>query len=486
MDNPTIYESDPNLFNAILKDDHTLANEIHSHSKHLFTSQLFSKLLEVSYGKGALFVLEKLENPIISRRDLERAFESDFVAIFKFIGENKILVFDFNVDFWMLKLSVKKGSQEVFEYFIRLGCGLNSELKDILIKTIMKYGRISMLKFLIEEGLGINESLMELACESSRVDIVTHILSLTAFDDISHFIRHTSSLDIVKILVNLGADICFDNDDLFLRAVVDKKIDIIKFCLENGTDLTKPNHFMKIACTMGSDEICKILIDNGCQINCDLTMLMINAIASHEEIYFLLDRMRTEPIMESTLQSHILRSLEHKNHTIFKHLITNNMEYFEVEKYNLIADIIGTEDTTALIEFILSLGFEFDLDILVDIAAYLDNFPVLIFLHKLGGDLLIDDFYVLRMASHNGNLSMVKYLMELGADQTLDPRPDPLDYRNMPNAVLSSIINGNFEIFQYFYSKINSGNEFWLGILKKARELPRFNVVHFLENEGFR
>lgn len=179
---------------------------------------------------------------------------------------------NFNDDYILKKASLN-GSFEIVELLIENGANIHAENEKALILA-SRYRRTKILKLLIDNGSNIhidNDYPLRYASKDGYIEIVEILIingaNIHSEDDQAlKWAANNNRLDVVKLLINYGSNI---NDGSFLIVPSMKGyFEIVKILIENGANIHYNNDTaLKIASLYGHLKIVKLLIENGAKIN---------------------------------------------------------------------------------------------------------------------------------------------------------------------------------------------------------------------------
>ena len=128
--------------------------------------------------------------------------------------------------------SVQDGNMKNVKEFIESGGNINeytSSGATLIIYTII-YNKLDILQYLVEKGATVDSSDLVLAVENGRTKIMEHLLKNCPNIDVNYADEKGNTILISAI----------DMPNCFLRG--DDHIDIIKCLIENGADVNKKNN----------------------------------------------------------------------------------------------------------------------------------------------------------------------------------------------------------------------------------------------------
>lgn len=284
-------------------------------------------------------------------------------------------------------------THDLFKFIFRnnyfdMFLAINYDIFDIhyhddyaLFKSI-KENQIEIVKFLIEKGADINSrdiSAFNWACINGYFEIAKLLIEKGVDihrreDEVFRFSCECGQVNIAKLLIDNGANIHSQNDYALFYSCENDHIETVKFLIKNGANVHSLNdRELKALYENGSVKMIKILIKNGA--NCDI------------------------------IDKYLLKTFIHKNIEIVKLLIE---KYPNFSKHFPFLCLNGYYE---LVEFFI----------------------------KKGGDFHIQDDNGLIYASCNGHLKIVKILIENGVD---------IHVQN-DSALICACKNNQFEIVKF-------------------------------------
>ena len=136
-----------------------------------------------------------------------------------------------NLGIYLALKSVQDGHLQNVKNFVEIGGNINEEVSGTtLIIYAIVYNKLDILQYLIENGATTNSLDLVLAVENGRTKIMEHLLKNCPNIDVNYADEKGNTILISAI----------DMPNCFLRG--DDHIDIIKCLIENGADVNKKNN----------------------------------------------------------------------------------------------------------------------------------------------------------------------------------------------------------------------------------------------------
>jgi hypothetical protein len=123
---------------------------------------------------------------------------------------------------------------------------------------------MEMVRYLIENGK-IENFTSEWVSGINNLEVLKYLSKLYHFDaeDYTKILSNNiDSLEIVKYLVENGADINYNDRESLRSAIYNDNFEIVKFLVEKGADVNA-NRVLELAAENGNYEIVKFLVENG-------------------------------------------------------------------------------------------------------------------------------------------------------------------------------------------------------------------------------
>lgn len=172
-----------------------------------------------------------------------------------------------------------RGHLPIVDLLVRNGANIHA-MSDWALYGACCFGQVKTAEFFLRRGIKIDDECLRIASEKGHKDVVKLLISfeIAIFPE-EKLIKNTvlktktlidackgGSLEVVKLLLENGANIHAYGDEALLTAVVNKHIEIIKFLLENGANVYSNiplwglGAYANIVCVAPTDEIVDILI----------------------------------------------------------------------------------------------------------------------------------------------------------------------------------------------------------------------------------
>lgn len=179
---------------------------------------------------------------------LQHAVEHSKLDIVKYLI-NKGVKIDYFMPY-ILSHAAEKGNVELFKYLVKHGYKQNLEGEYILAHAAF-YGKIDLVKYLLSVG----------APDISKNNALIHAVK-------SKNILEETQIEIVKALLNNGANIHHNNDLALKTASSNDNLEVVKYLVENGANTT---NVLNNALETGNLILVKYLVEHGAKTTNTLT-----------------------------------------------------------------------------------------------------------------------------------------------------------------------------------------------------------------------
>lgn len=156
------------------------------------------------------------------------------------------------------------------KFFLNKDLLFNISYNDAFIFCCCKFDKIEPLKLLLEKGADIHTGggyPLEVASTYGCIQVVNFLLDYgmkSAFDRSLCVAANEGHTEIVKVLLDNGANIHVGDDNPLFRACSNGKFNTVKLLLEKGADLhAKKECCLYTACMGGHYEIAEFLLEKG-------------------------------------------------------------------------------------------------------------------------------------------------------------------------------------------------------------------------------
>jgi ankyrin repeat protein len=210
------------------------------------------------------------------------ALELDFPELLNLCHSNKTLntKLCLNKNLWIKKLSHDFGfyydgktAKESPDIYYKL-LYKNQNKLDLQLINAAKLGYFDIVKYLVDKGANIHaydENSLILASDGGHLDVVKYLVDNGAdvnagYGDALIYASRNGHLDVVKYLAEMGADIHAEHDSALSFASGEGHLDVVKFLVERGADVnTAEGYPLKAAKERGHTDVVKFLQDKGAE-----------------------------------------------------------------------------------------------------------------------------------------------------------------------------------------------------------------------------
>ena len=251
------------------------------------------------------------------------------------------------------------------------------------------------------------------------------------------------NLEIVKVLIQSGADIHAQDDKALSLSSLSGHLEIVKYLIENGADIHR-SAALFMSSIRGHLEVVKYLIQNGADIHAyNDEALVISSKNGHLEI--------VKYLIENGADIHADND---------KALVMSSKDgHLEIVKYLIEKGVdIHAQDDRALI-----------------LSSQNGHLEIVKYLIENGADIHADNDKALVMSSKNGRLRVVKYLIENGANIHADN----------DKAIMMSSKKGRLRVVKYLVENGANPN-IGLRYSKKNSTIYNFLKKYRKDNEEFK
>ena len=229
-------------------------------------------------------------------------------------------------------------------------------------------------------------------------------------------------------------------EDKLLNAVKNDELDLVKYLVSQGADVTANDNEAIISAAEGNHlAIVKYLVSKGADVTADDNEVLLHAVANEN---LALVKYLVSQGADVTAQNNaaIIDATEYKNLDIVKYLVSQGATQDIKDEYLINAIIY---EDIQLIKILVSQGVDIHkYDILI-YAIESENLEILKYLVSQGLDVTANDNKAIIRAAEDNNLDLVKYLVSQGADVTAQNN----------KAIKDAIKYNNLDIMEFLVSK---------------------------------
>jgi ankyrin repeat protein len=134
-----------------------------------------------------------------------------------------------------------------------------AEMQDKALATACWYGNVGVVRLFLDRGADVN------------VDIVDDMDLFTVEETLLMIAVQNNWFELVKLLLDNGADVHAQDDDALLQAVHNHNIPIARLLLDNGADVSARDEDPLSFATESEDlDMVKLLVDRGADIHLEV------------------------------------------------------------------------------------------------------------------------------------------------------------------------------------------------------------------------
>lgn len=262
---------------------------------------------------------------------------------------------------------------EILKICLENGVNINRKKSHILIDAI-RYDNLQIINFLIDNGINIHsgdDSALIYACKNNYVQSVELLLVLGCKADTQnnqpiyiicdyHNKQKKINIDIVKLLVNHGANPFSHSNKLLQKACEIEDFELVKYLISIGANCAEPNN-KPISLAFANKEnyeLKKILLDNGASPNVTNDTKMHLLTGSHASYPCnLLER----SLLHCDIESCKLLISYGADINLCLNLINNrNKIHYDFHKYDFCGGINYAEKKKKIVALFLECGLDID------------------------------------------------------------------------------------------------------------------------------
>uniref|UniRef100_A0A6G6AB27 Ankyrin repeat-containing protein n=1 Tax=Borely moumouvirus TaxID=2712067 RepID=A0A6G6AB27_9VIRU len=175
-----------------------------------------------------------------------------------------------------LKWACENGVLNVVKYLVDYGIDICH--RNHALDIACEYGHIDIIKYLIENDTNVKNSALFNASINGHLGVVIYLTDygLKINEEMFDFICATGQIEIIKYIINNGTDISMYTQTL-KRSIACGKLEVIKYLVENYVSIKKIDNALLQACFRGFLDIVQYLVDCGANIHAKNNWAIISA-----------------------------------------------------------------------------------------------------------------------------------------------------------------------------------------------------------------
>jgi len=189
---------------------------------------------------------------------------------------------------------------------------------DYPLRKAARYGHLEVVKYLLEQGADLhvdNDYPLRKAARYGHLEVVKYLLEQGAdlHVDNDYPLRYAAEnghLEVVKYLLEQGADLHAGDNDALRWAALRGHLEIVKYLVEQGADLHAENDWaLRLAARNSHLEVVKCLVEKGADSDRLSEEMIVNLFASYD----LQVKKITPRLLSLLLKTKFLRKLYKKS-----------------------------------------------------------------------------------------------------------------------------------------------------------------------------
>lgn len=355
---------------------------------------------------------------------LEEAANHNHLEIVKYLIENDANIH--NDDGWwdLPSIAARYNYLEMLKYFVE---ELHMNIEDGYALSCACHGsNLDIIKYLVEHGAIKNNDKYDIVLESCKMNNnfeITKYLIEKGFPINNKAIIMASSsgyLNIVKLLIENGADVHVENNMAVRKASFCGKLDVVKYLVEQcGANINASSCEYYLGCEdlapyLYGDAICYASSYKHTEIVGGDVVKRCGH--SHEVVKYLVEKCGAN--VHSHNETPIRNAIVSGNLDVVKFLIENGAKIHPWDHSQANISVIFNDlDVAKYLVENCGVDIHLDSDLFIRAKSTVwGNFDKIKYLIEQGADIHANSDEALRMASRSGCLNIVKYLVENGAD----------------------------------------------------------------------
>lgn len=408
--------------------------------------------------------------------------ESWFDLILEVIKDRKISKFLLTD---ILLVSAQHNHQKLVIHCIENGASMKNH-KEVILKHFIVNKNTVLIEYFLnsKEGADYNkDKLLEIAVTENSFEVVKRLIELGAdihFEEDVAFIKSVNCNDerIMKYLISNGANINAQSDQALVNAAKNRKFNIVKWLLSIGSRI---NHNVVSLAVINEDlKILQLLLEHDRNVLIDYETLIYSIKYCDEEII----RCLIENGADFGPDDGVL--LKEVTDYCSPTLIWSFVKYGLNIRYDddsALISLLESEDfltARCFVENGANVNAQNNKPLKIALeSSRLDIFNYLI---TYGADIHFDDEYILKKAVKENKLDFVKYLVKNQAIVTKEVVMIAVENENVK--IIKSLFKGNYDLSTFVKSIVENQDTATFDFLVKSKIIyPDFDITIKSEDE---
>jgi len=318
------------------------------------------------------------------KNDIDKAFffaiDLNNILIVKYLYKNGA---DIKKDDY-ITIAAFNGNLKILQFLVENGANMEN-INDAFISAIRER-HFSVVKYLFEIGASITEEAISYSASDGYKKIIHFLIENGGNKNVA--LINSLDIETIKYLIENGADIHYDNENIFLRCAIRGNLEMMKYLVENGANI----HFNEeealfLSFQYSNFKTTKFLIENGADIRAR-SDFFVKGCAQNGNLNFLIFLL--DKIQDSNLERICFNcACESGRMNVVKYFVEKNINIHNDNEY----------------------GFR--------ISAKNNHLDVVAYLLNRGADIHAENDEALRKSVEKEHYQLVYYLIKKGANTAI-------------------------------------------------------------------